>query len=285
MTHTPQDPFNHGVLEGRKDTDFIAGVLPYVVVNPTGDWTEFIPPGERQSQSNVDSMACVTFSALNSIETQEKHLTGRQPNYSDRWIAKMSGTTPQGNYLHKVADTIRDYGLVLEEDYPSDFTSWNQYYADIPEPKLSQLLAKGRKWLEDWTIRYEWVGTKLDLIQQNLKQAPLQVVIPGHAIVEIRNMSQLMCLYDTYPPFVKERSQDAISDALKILLTPLKGQRMTNAILVKRGSEYGYFEPAINPSALISDGLHHGQDIPKNPDGSVNFPEVDKLVKGKILDL
>lgn len=279
----------HGVLLGRKDTDFVAGVLPYVVVNPTGDWRNFVPPGERQSQATVDSMACVTFSALNSIETQEKHLTGKQPNYSDRWIAKMSGTTINGNYLYKVADAIRQYGLVLEEDYPSDFSSFDQYYADIPESKMSELLAKGKKWLEDWTIRYEWVGTIEEDLIRNLKQAPLQVVIPGHAIVEIRSVQDIMSYFDTYNPFIKQKPQNAISDALKILLTPLKGQTMSNAVLVTRGSkpniEYGFFLPVINPSGLISDGLHHGIDIPKNPDGSVDFVAVDALVKGTITNV
>src|SRR3712207_6542899 len=97
----PDDEFiNHGVLEGRRDTDFVAGeevgALPYEVRNETGDWTPFMPPGEWQASKKGDSMSCVTFSALNSIEAQEKFLTGNQVNYSDRWTAKRSGATPEG---------------------------------------------------------------------------------------------------------------------------------------------------------------------------------------------
>jgi hypothetical protein len=119
----PDDTFiNDGALLGRRDTDFVAGTLPYEERNPAGDWEPYAPPGERQSSYKGDSMSCVSFSAINSIETQEKFLTGNQPNYSDRWTAKRSGTTRQGNYLWKVADTIRKEGLVLQEDYPTPDT-------------------------------------------------------------------------------------------------------------------------------------------------------------------
>ena len=46
---------------------------------------------------------------------------------------------------------------------------------------------------------------------------------------------------------------------------------MSNAILVKKGTEYGFYIPAINPSNLIGAGLNFGLDVPKNPDGSPNL--------------
>ena len=94
---------NRGVLLGQRDTDWVAGVIPFEEINPSGNWTPHLPPGEWQTNHVVDTMACVTFSALNSIETQIKFLTGQSINYSDRFTAKMSGTTPQGNWLYKVA--------------------------------------------------------------------------------------------------------------------------------------------------------------------------------------
>jgi len=109
---------NFGVLLGEKigdyHADFAGGALPFVSNVSDGAWKPWLPDGERQSSDNGDSMSCVTFGEINGIETQEKKQTGVQPNYSDRWIAKMSNTTPEGNYLTVVADTIRKYGLVLE---------------------------------------------------------------------------------------------------------------------------------------------------------------------------
>ena len=60
---------NDGVLLGKRDSDFIAGVLPYEERNPSGNWDAFLPPGEWQRVNGQETMACVTFSALNSIET------------------------------------------------------------------------------------------------------------------------------------------------------------------------------------------------------------------------
>src|SRR3990167_3896463 len=126
---------NNGVILGKRSTDYIGATLPYEVRNPSGDWTPYIPPGERQWSYNGDSMSCVSYSALNSIETQEQFLTNEQPNYSDRWTAKMSGTTREGNYLWKVADTIKELGLVLDVDYKTpDKYTWEEFHAEIPQP-------------------------------------------------------------------------------------------------------------------------------------------------------
>src|SRR5688572_10162418 len=111
-------PQNHGVRPGKRPTDFVAGTLPFEERNPSGNWRQFLPPGEWQRVNSVDLMACVTFSLLNAIETQELQQTRSQINYSDRWIAMMSETTPDGNWLYKVADTVRKYGLVREESWP-----------------------------------------------------------------------------------------------------------------------------------------------------------------------
>src|SRR3990167_6176709 len=123
----------------------VGGVIPFEERQSDGNWKPFLPPGEWQASDSGDSMSCVTFGHLNNIETQEKKLTGKQVNYSDRWIAKMSNTTRAGNYLYTVADTIREYGLVSEENYPAPKTyTWDEYHAEIPEPLKSQLIIKGR---------------------------------------------------------------------------------------------------------------------------------------------
>ena len=110
MSPEQQPPQNHGVKLGRRPTDFIAGQIPYEVRNPSGDWTKFIPSGERQYNRTADSMSCVTFSLLNAIETYEKFWTGSSNNYSDRWTAKMSQTTVEGNWLWMVAETVKQFG-------------------------------------------------------------------------------------------------------------------------------------------------------------------------------
>ena len=222
-------PFkNYGVLIGEKSTDFHAGLvsgnLPYEVRNPEGSYELWLPPGEWQNNDGGDSLSCVSFGAINAIETEELRQTGAQINYSDRWIAKMSGTTKNGNYLYKVLDTIRAHGLVREESYPRPVDKWNwdTYHADIPEPLLSRLKAEGREWLKKWEVQYEWVSISPASLTKHLKHGPLIVVVPGHLVMNYRVVGSIKKIYDSYSPFKKDvpgRYPD-ITHAMKIVLTP-----------------------------------------------------------------
>ena len=201
---------NHGVIVDQRDTDWIAGVntqIVYEVRNPSGDWRPFLPPGEKQVTDNyqTDFLDCVTRSLQNAIETQEKFLTGNQYDYSDRWTAKRSGTTKQGNYLYKVADQVRYDGLVLESEYPDIATgTWEEQYADIPEPLNTQLIANGQKWKEKWDFKYEFIPLNKQAMLDHIKQAPLQLVIPGHAVVGFLCEQDIVDYFDSYSPFEKK---------------------------------------------------------------------------------
>lgn len=206
---------NYGLLEGRRQDDFIAGKLPYEVRNESGDWTNFLPPGEWQANNHTDTMACVTFSALNAIETQYKFLTGQWRNFSDRYTARMSGTTTEGNWLFRVGDSIRKDGLINEDLWPApaNFT-WETYYSTPP----IEIVDKARSFLKDWVVRYEWVDVTEESLLKHLKHAPIQVTIPGHAVLNFFNTQDVQKYFDSYAPFVKERTVPFVS-AMKIVLS------------------------------------------------------------------
>lgn len=235
-------PKNHGVIEGRRPRDFVAGVLPYEVRIPDGNWKPYLPPGEWQKSNLVDTMACVSFSLINCIETQELFLTGKQINYSDRWLALMSGTTPGGNSLSIVADTVRKYGLVKEESWPApaNFT-WGSYY-EVPSPeKMAQLKAEGQQWLKSHKLDYEWLGIDLNSIMKHLKHCPLQVVKPGHAIEGFNQVLDVHHYFDTYSPFEKKIKYTGLSDVLKPLLT-ITQMSTVEFVKIKGTQEYGFLE-------------------------------------------
>lgn len=205
---------NDGVILGKRDSDYLGGTLPYEVRNPSGDWTPYLPPGEFQYSNKVDYMACVTFSALNSIEMQYKLITGQSLNFSDRFTAKMSGTLPEGNWLWKVGDSIRLDGIVEEQDWPTnpDY-DWSQYYAEIPQAVKD----KAKLFLQSWEVKYEFIDWGKSSLLYHLKHAPIQVVIPGHAVVNIFNNQDIYRYFDSYQPFVKDRN-DGFVQAMKIVL-------------------------------------------------------------------
>src|ERR1044071_1097623 len=191
--------------------------MPYEVVLQSGDWRPFLPVGEHQYSHNVDTMACVSFSCDNDLEIQRKQ-QGVDVNYSDRFLAKMSGTTQQGNYLDKVADTARTIGLVKEEEWPSnDDYTWDSYYASIPQDVLNKA--------EKQNIAYEGIPTDKASLLYHLKQCPIQITLPAphpnHAVVLVAIEGNTAYYFDSYPGttnYLKTIDVSLISYALKIVL-------------------------------------------------------------------
>ena len=103
------------ILSDPKPTDYMFGgetQVQGIELQPDGQWKDYLPVGEKQHSVYFDTMACVTFSALNALEILIKRQYGIDINFSDRFTAKMSGTTTNGNYLYKVGDSIRKDGFV-----------------------------------------------------------------------------------------------------------------------------------------------------------------------------
>jgi len=204
---------NTGIILGQRKDDWIAGSIPYKVLNSSGDWTEYLPPGEWQRIKDKETMACVSFSALNIIETLYYFYTGERRNFSDRFTACMSGTTRRGNYLWKVGDSIRRDGLVNEEDWPvPEDMSWESYYETPP----IEVIDKGKEFLKDWTINYEIIKFTRKSLMHHLKQSPIQVVIPGHAIMNFLTNKDIYKYFDSYSPFVKEYKDNFIKMARSV---------------------------------------------------------------------
>mgnify|MGYP001592537820 CR=1 FL=1 len=104
-----------GFIPGESSpTTYFGSSIPHEVRVENGDWTPYLPVGEKQTGRD-DYMDCTCRSLTTCIETQEKRFTGKEVNYSDRFLAKRSGVTRQGNYLDKVAETARKEGLVAQE--------------------------------------------------------------------------------------------------------------------------------------------------------------------------
>jgi hypothetical protein len=199
------------VIEPLKDTDWQiggeTGITPQELV-PDGQWGQWLPTNERQTVGPIlnnqptvlfDTLACVTFSALNVVETQINRMVAKNEipadklqllkdwgffengkfNASDRFTAKMSGTTLQGNSAQNVWNSIRHDGLVPESMYPSQgVKTRDEYYQPIPQ----NIIDFGKKILDIFDFSYEWVSysnfglPEADKIKQALKQSPLQVL-------------------------------------------------------------------------------------------------------------
>lgn len=75
-----------------------------------------------------------------------------------------------------------------------------------------------------WTLTYEWLPTDTATVKYHLTHAPLQIVIPNHAMAEVRNEKDLARIFDTYSPYLKNKKQSQITDVMKLVLTPKQMQ-------------------------------------------------------------
>ena len=195
------------------------------VLKPDRDWRDYIPKFEHQYLNGVESMSCVTYGSLAAIETLLEDQFGLEDeDFSDRFTSKLAGTTRTGNNPHKVAETIRKYGVIPEEYWPFDksITTWEKYFASIP----SDLKVFGRSWLKKWKFGHEWVITpstdfedKPDLLWDALQYSPVGVSVFGWAHEDgvyykngLRDNHWCLLVYmdknyyyvlDTYEPFIK----------------------------------------------------------------------------------
>jgi len=260
---------NQGVIIIKPlQTDWKAGEetgITFEEVQKDAQWDNFLPTGERQKNNYFDLCACVSFSALNCIEILMNRMMEFKQfssdnliwlrengyfdengkfNFSDRFTAKMSGTTKLGNYLGAVGDSIRNDGLIPESDwgFSADFKEWDSYYSEIPQ----ELKDKGKEFVKRFLVKYEFVllGTPdLEKLKTHLKQSPLQLatatcspwntaeVIKGcgiatnHATVLYGFTADYLKDFDTYNPWSKKFALDyGIAWAVKYVISEKKAE-------------------------------------------------------------
>lgn len=155
---------NFGFLGVGEKEEQKLGVT-WEVLQPSGQWDTYLPRIEYQRLSFGDTMACVTFSLYNTIETLIRRVYNQQWDFSDRYTAKMSGTTKSGNTMGKVFNSVQFYDYFVSFLFwQNEGVSWDDFYKEIPED--IQKLAKQNKGTFDFSI--DWI---FSINQNTLKEA------------------------------------------------------------------------------------------------------------------
>jgi hypothetical protein len=292
---------NDGAFAGRKDTDFAGGVLPFEIRVKDSDWNkpEFLPTGEKQSGLNGDKMNCVTQSNHNSLEMQlnqmivsgklsSNHINWLNANgyidvfgtvnFSEKFNSILNGTAEyNGNWLYKVADDAKKNGLIPQRMLPEIVDEdWDSYYN--PNQITKDMLFMGKEFLKRFRISYEWVDDVgvLNIVKQ-LQHAPLQIIFPSHAIVEIKNIEDIARYYDSYQPWVKDIARNKITDYFKLIINPIAMNTNVKIIKDNNSPAVGFWLPANSPEGLISIAGNFGIEIAKKPDGTIDW---DAIIQG-----
>lgn len=190
-------------LGPKDDRDYILGTATEtkkLILNPDRDYSASLPTAEMQFGHGFDTGSCVTFSALNTIETYVKARYNTDWNKADRFTAKMSGTTIYGNSFAVVAESIRKDGMVDEAQWPwtADVNTWDKYMAPI-DPEI---IALGKKNAATIDLKHEWVGfagVDPEKLWQALLYGPQQVSVHTWGPIDANGVYQRMPGSDNIP--------------------------------------------------------------------------------------
>ena len=167
---------NYGlIIVPPNPDDYIFGdnKLGDLPIRPDGQYDAFLPDYEPQSRPGAfDSFACVTFSTLNCVEIMERMLFGATSNWSDRYLAKTSGTDLiRGNQPSVVAEVLKKKGCVPEKDLPFDISinSFEKFYATIADIIHTLAIA----FSAEYSFGYSHVPSTTASIMGALKYSPV----------------------------------------------------------------------------------------------------------------
>lgn len=162
----------------QNGTEWLFGGLsqPSIVSIPQSERAAYLPAGETQATNTSDTYDCATrgpinvyaslytygyqkkiFSAENRKWLEENgYVKDGKIDFSDRFIAILSGTTRKGNSLKAPLDCIHNKGLIPKWMFPLDKSlTFEQYY---DSSKITQgMLDLGEEFIRRFENNYEQV--------------------------------------------------------------------------------------------------------------------------------
>ena len=276
---------NYGLItEKINEQDYLFGASPLKkdIVLKDGNWTAYLPEEEKQLHKYHDSFACVSYSALNVLETMfnqrimnkiidnnwlssNGYIKNGKVNFDDYFIAKLSKTKCySGNTFRCVADTIREYGLIPQQKH-DQADSCKEWYK---RPILDKWLDKGKEFKKRFQINYETVAR--DLFEDALKYSPLQVGVRAwykkndlyynevskwnHAVEMFRPKTSVNYIFDSYNPFIKRLTNNYIFGYIGYAFYVKEKRKNMEIQLYKEADSPTVYAKGINGQG---DGLYH----------------------------
>lgn len=166
------------VLGGRQ--------LPRPVLQPTGQWHEYLPDYERQFTDLYDTYGCTVYGTLNALEMLDRRLKNRKSDYSERFTYNLVPVRPPGSDPHLVAETVRKFGLIDQALLPMT-TTFEEFTATV-KPDALRL---GLGWLKTNDMGHEWLWkgniapeAKDELLRDALRYSPIGVSVSAWTLVD-----------------------------------------------------------------------------------------------------
>src|SRR3990167_2586400 len=155
-----------------EDYIFGGGQIIADILQPAGQWDEFLPPEELQNLNGIEIFACVSFGTLNALEILLRRVLGQVDNFSDRYLAFISGTKGKtGTSPHVVAEILRKAADVrqLDWDFTPDINTYDKFYETPP----SYLAVFAERFLDEYDFKHDYVPANPETMKEALKYSPL----------------------------------------------------------------------------------------------------------------
>ena len=241
-----------------------------VVINPSGNWRNFLPSGELQNRGLFEDNACASFGTNNAIETLVNFTEKRvDANYSDRALAIGSGTEPtEGADPHSVAEYARNtLGFADESVLPfnDSVKTLDEFYS--PKPLTQSIIDAGNKWFKKYSFRHGWIWsgnpsptTKITLLKDALQKGSVCVSVSAwfqekeyyKPIGYIDNHFVQLVKFDGENPVIFDSYADGDSDPFLKTLTPLYDFSVAKFYYLTPPVDFSLFQKIIN---LISKAI------------------------------
>lgn len=261
------------ILSPVEPDQYILGAVDAQILQPSGDWTEYLPAIEYQSRSGVETLGCTVYGTLNCLEALMARLfwspQDKEPfNYSERYLGVLANLTRQGGDPHVVAETIRKQGLIPDAMLPFDESihTWEEFHS--PNPMTPLYTNIGQNWLKTYDFYHEWVPTNPESLMKALKTSPLGVAVyawqqdettgyyvcpswsaPSHwTVLYGYEKGKYWKIYDTYDDTHKKLAWDFAFGRAKVYHIYKKAEQetITQSILVKMKQILDYIQVQIN---------------------------------------
>lgn len=158
-----------------RPTDFRFGSKKVLdkILNPSGDWRDFLPPPEEQKRNGLESSSCFIQAQQHAIATiLEKQYGLVDQNFSERFNLIFANATPDGGSPIDGADSIRHQGLIQDESLPfsPDLLTWGEFNSWRGGDRAA-CLVEGQRWLRQWGPKYEIVFLKDEPVEMKYNKA------------------------------------------------------------------------------------------------------------------
>lgn len=166
------------------ERDKVYGKTEDPIILLSGNWQTLPIKDEFQAERGFENYGCVIFTTLNATEKLALLKFQEKWNKSERFTYIASETNPidRGNSPRKVADSVRNQGIIDEIDLPFDdtITDIDKFNSPIPLPQF--LKEKAKLWASKYDFSYDRLPITNGIVSRKTMRHALQRGCVGIAV-------------------------------------------------------------------------------------------------------